>query len=274
VYVAPLIGYFVAALVYGLHFARRDSRTGQLATAFLGVAVLAHTFVIGMQTSELGHLPLAGTTQAVGMFVWLLSLAYLYTEMTTGERSVGTFIVPLLAALSVIPVVGSGMSDRTPLLDSPWVGVHVSTLLFAYASFAIACVVGITYVLLSKEIKGRQPGFFVARLPSLQVLDTMNHRATTVGWFFLTVGVVSGAFWAAQAVGSGTTDPRLEAMSLQDPKILVALVTWAVYTFQLGARRAAGWGGRRAAWLSAFGFAIVLLNFLPVSYFLTRSHNF
>jgi ABC-type transport system involved in cytochrome c biogenesis permease subunit len=35
-----------------------------------------------------------------------------------------------------------------------------------------------------------------------------------------------------------------------------------------------GWNGRRAAWLSAVGFGIVLLNFLPVSYFVTTSHTF
>jgi ABC-type transport system involved in cytochrome c biogenesis permease subunit len=63
-------------------------------------------------------------------------------------------------------------------------------------------------------------------------------------------------------------------MSLQDPKIFVALLCWAVYSFELYAGRAIGWRGRRAAWLSAVGFAIVLLNFLPVSYFFTKSHNF
>jgi ABC-type transport system involved in cytochrome c biogenesis permease subunit len=62
-------------------------------------------------------------------------------------------------------------------------------------------------------------------------------------------------------------------MSVFDPKIFVALVSWALYSFAIVARRV-GWGGRRAAWLSAIGFAIVLLNFVPVSYFLTRSHNF
>jgi hypothetical protein len=51
-------------------------------------------------------------------------------------------------------------------------------------------------------------------------------------------------------------------------------VTWAVYTFQLVARRTIGWRGRRSAYLSAVGFAIVLLNFVLVSYFLTDSHNF
>ena len=42
----------------------------------------------------------------------------------------------------------------------------------------------------------------------------------------------------------------------------------------LDAARRIGWGGRRAAYLSAVGFAIVLLNFVPISYFLTKSHNF
>jgi ABC-type transport system involved in cytochrome c biogenesis permease subunit len=63
-------------------------------------------------------------------------------------------------------------------------------------------------------------------------------------------------------------------MSPVDPKILVALVSWGVYSFALFARRAIGWTGRRAAWLSALAFVIVLLNFVPVGYFLTKSHNF
>jgi ABC-type transport system involved in cytochrome c biogenesis permease subunit len=51
-------------------------------------------------------------------------------------------------------------------------------------------------------------------------------------------------------------------------------VCWAVYSFELFAARRIGWGGRRTAYLSAIGFAIVLLNLVPISYFLTRSHNF
>ena len=52
------------------------------------------------------------------------------------------------------------------------------------------------------------------------------------------------------------------------------MLTWAVYSFAVLARRTMGWTGRRAAWLSAVGFAIVLLNFLPISYFVTTSHTF
>jgi ABC-type transport system involved in cytochrome c biogenesis permease subunit len=100
----------------------------------------------------------------------------------------------------------------------------------------------------------------------------MNGRVVTIGWLFLTAGIVIGVIWAAQVQDS--LDPRLQAMSVRDPKILVALLSWGIYSFALVARRAIGWTGRRAAWLSAVAFVIVLLNFVPVGYFLTRSHNF
>ena len=63
-------------------------------------------------------------------------------------------------------------------------------------------------------------------------------------------------------------------MSFLDPKIFVVSLSWCVYSFELYARRVIGWSGKRAAWLSALGFSIVLLNLVPVGYFLTDSHNF
>jgi ABC-type transport system involved in cytochrome c biogenesis permease subunit len=269
----PLVGYAAATAAYVAHFATRGTMAGRAAGALLVGAILAHTFVIGMHTMALGHVPFAGTTAAISMFVWLLALAYLYIELTTDERGMGIFILPLLTALSTIPAFTPNPAERSAVLESPWFTLHVSSLLFAYASFALACVIGITYVLLFKEIKAKHLGVFYARLPSLQVLDQMNSRAVTIGWVFLTIGVVIGAVWAAQA-RQAFDDPRVEAMSLLDPKIFIALVCWAVYSFELYAVRAIGWRGRRAAWLSALGFVIVLLNFVPVSYFLTTSHNF
>jgi ABC-type transport system involved in cytochrome c biogenesis permease subunit len=269
----PLVLYLVAGAAYAAHFATRRPDLGRAGSTVLAGGALAHTFIIGMQTMQLGHVPLGNATAAISTFVWLLAVAYLYTEMASEERAMGVFIVPLLVLLQIFPVFGPLPDHRAPVLDSPWFEVHVSSLLFAYASFALACVIGITYVLLFKEIKAKRLGFFYDRLPSLQSLDTMNARAVTVGWVFLTVGVVIGMIWVAEARSNAISDPRLKAMTILDPKIFVALVSWAIYSFELWARRI-GWNGRRGALLSAIGFVIVLLNFIPVSYFLTRSHNF
>jgi ABC-type transport system involved in cytochrome c biogenesis permease subunit len=268
----PLLLYAAAAAAYIAHFAWRDPRVGRLATAILGGGVLAHTFLIGMQTVQAGHVPLVGTSAAISAFVWLLGLSYLYIELTSDERSMGAFVAVLLVVLDVIPALDPTVSTRPPVLQNPLFTVHVMSMLFAYASFALACALGITYVLLFKEIKAKQLGFFYTRLPSLQALDVMNGRAITVGWIFLTIGVGIGGLWATQVQSS--PDPRAQAMSVADPKILVALVSWGVYSFALFARKVIGWSGRRAAYLSALAFVLVLLNFVPVGYFLTKSHNF
>jgi ABC-type transport system involved in cytochrome c biogenesis permease subunit len=272
----PLALYTAAFVAYGWHFARRAPAVGRTATTILVAAVLAHTFVIGMETMESGQVPVGDATSAISMFVWLLAVSYLYTEVTTDERAMGVFILPLLVALQAIPALRAADVVRASVLRGPLFGIHVSSLLLAYASFALACVIGITYVLLFKEIKAKHLGFFYARIPSLQVLDKMNQRAIVFGWIFLTVGILAGAAFAFQtrALPGSAGVPQVQAMSLADPKIMAALVCWAVYSFELFAARRIGWGGRRAAYLSAVGFAIVLLNFVPISYFFTKSHNF
>jgi ABC-type transport system involved in cytochrome c biogenesis permease subunit len=270
----PLVLYAAATVVYAIHFAKRQPSVGRTATTLLLVGVLTHTFVIGMQTMEVRHVPFSNTSTAVSSFVWMLALSYLYLEVTTDERAMGVFIVPILVGLQTIPAINPGVDYRDPVLDSAWFWVHVTSLLFAYATFALAAMLGLTYVLQFKEIKKKHLGYFYTRLPSLQVLDAMNSRAVIVGWLFLTIGVVVGVVWTAQALVQSPDNSNLRAMSLQDPKIFIAVLTWAVYSFAMVARKTLGWTGRRAAWLSALGFAIVLLNFLPVSYFVTTSHTF
>ncbi|HEV8316357.1 MAG TPA: cytochrome c biogenesis protein CcsA [Vicinamibacterales bacterium] len=270
----PLVFYIAAGVAYAMHFARRNATAGRAATALLLFGALVHTFVIGMQTMEVRDVPFANPSRAVSTFVWMLTLSYLYTELTTDERSMGVFILPIVIALQILPALNPGVERSDPLLDSAWFWVHVSSLLFAYASFALGGVLGLTYVLQFKEIKKKHLGFFYTRLPSLQVLDIMNSRAVTVGWIFMTAGVVVGVIWATQARAATPYNPRAQAFSLDDPKILVAVLIWVFYSFAVIARGTMGWHGRRAAWLSALGFAIVLLSLLPINYFVTTSHTF
>ena len=266
--------YAVAGIVYAIHFARRQPAIGRAATTVLLFAALVHTFFIGMRTIEIGHVPFATASSAISTFVWLLTLSYLYLELSTDERAMGVFILPIVLALQIIPSFNPGIESRSQVLEGPWFGIHIASSLFAYASFAVAGVLGLTYMLQFKEIKKKHLGYLYTRLPSLQILDSMNSRAVMVGWLFLTVGVVVGVIWATQARAIYPDDPNLRAMSLNDPKIFGAVLTWTVYSFAVFARQRLGWNGRRAAWLSAIGFALILLNFVPVNYFVTTSHTF
>ena len=110
-------------------------------------------------------------------------------------------------------------------------------MLFAYASFALAFVLGITYVLLFKEIKARHLGFFYARLPSLQTLDAMNGRVVTIGWLFLTIGIAVGGIWATQ-IHTSTRSARAGDVGRATRRSWSRWCRWAVYSFALV--RAAG----------------------------------
>src|SRR5712664_883698 len=108
----PLALYAAALVAYAWHFGQRNPTVGRSATSLLVAAALAHTFVIGMQTMEVGHVPIAGRTSAISTFVWLLALSYLYIEMTTDERAMGVFIQPLLVALQAIPTFRPSVVER------------------------------------------------------------------------------------------------------------------------------------------------------------------
>src|SRR5262245_18595684 len=134
----PFALYVAAFGAYVWHFARREATVGRAATTLLIAAAFAHTFLIGMETVEIGHVAFAGTTTAISTFVWLLALAYLYTQLTTEERAMGAFILPLIVGLQSIPTIQPGIeAPVAAVLESPLFGIHVSSLLFAYASFAL-----------------------------------------------------------------------------------------------------------------------------------------
>ena len=127
----PLVLYAIAAIRYAMQFASRTLNVSRAASTWLIMGAFAHTFVIGMETMRVGHVPFAGATSAISTFVWLLALSYLYVEMTTEERAMGVFILPLLIALQIIPATRPMVEERAAVLQGPLFGVHVSSLLFA-----------------------------------------------------------------------------------------------------------------------------------------------
>ena len=123
--------------------------------------------------------PIINPSSAISTFVWLLALGYLYLEMTTDERAMGAFILPCSSPCRPISALKSGVDTAAALKSSGSPLQHPRAVALAWPTrnLGLACMIGVACVLLFKEIKAKQLGFFYARLPSLQVLDTMNQRA-------------------------------------------------------------------------------------------------
>ena len=108
-------------------------------------------------------------------------------------------------------------------------------------------------------------GFLFKRLPPLNKLDEMNYRILTIGFPFLTLGIITGAVWANYAWGSYWS---------WDPKETWSLITWLVYAGILHGRLTVGWRGRRAAVFCIIGFGCVLFTFLGVNLLLPGLHTY
>ena len=121
------------------------------------------------------------------------------------------------------------------------------------------------YVIQENQIKNKKWSQFLHRLPSLQTLDDLNYLCLSLGFPFLTLGIITGSIWAEYAWGSYWN---------WDPKETWSLVTWLIYAALLHGRLTIGWRGRRAAYFLIIGFAVVLFTFLGVNLLLPGLHSY
>jgi ABC-type transport system involved in cytochrome c biogenesis permease subunit len=91
----------------------------------------------------------------------------------------------------------------------------------------------------------------------------MNRHGLPFGFFLLTLGIISGALWAASAWGTYWT---------WDPKETWSLITWFVYAAMVHQRVVLGWRGKRAAFLAIAGFGLVMFTFVGVGALLGGHH--
>lgn len=98
---------------------------------------------------------------------------------------------------------------------------------------------------------------FQDRLPAEDLLDNLQYYSVSAGFPFLTLTIITGAFWANKAWGSYWGN---------DPKEWAAAVTWIVYAAYLHMRITRGWSGIKAAVILVIGFAAVIFTLLGVTY--------
>ena len=250
-----MAGYLGSAVSYIRHFPSKQFRFGRYATGLLITALACHSVFLVTRRLQSGHLPFVGLYESISFFSWLIAVVYLVLEFRFRDKTLGAFVVPLiLAAQIVATMLIHPESPLPPVLQSSWFSVHVTASFVAYAAFFFSFITGILYMMQIYYLNARRFGVIFSRLPALDMLDDMNLKATTIGWLFLTVGVVTGLLWAIQAW------PTFEW--LKDPKIGCVVLTWIIYASQLIARYTMGWQGQRAAYLSTAGFVSVLVAYI------------
>jgi cytochrome c-type biogenesis protein CcsB len=255
--------YLVGAFYAIYTFATKSKRSDRDLTIIVGLGFAAHTAAIAMAWREAGHFPVVNPKEVSSFIGWAIAGYYLAMSRRYHARALPAFLLPLIYLFILVsflmPKPAEGMPLRlqteisTNALTQIIFPIHVTLVIFSYAAFAVTFVCGVMYLIQERELKTKRFGAAFDRLPALNTCDEIGNRSVTIGFVMLTLGVVTGIFWNNQRDGRFWHN---------DPKEVMAMVTWIVYLFLIHYRLTAGWRGRRVAWMSVAGFVIVMLTWL------------
>ena len=258
--------YCVATVFYLVFFATQNKKLRKYARFILLAAGILHTLTIIGRYLATGHTPLTTHHDTVSFFSWSITWAFLSFRWRYEVKNFGTFVSIVIMALMVITALSSNhINELPPALQSKWLPIHASIAILANGFLAMGFCSGVMYLLQEREIKKKRFGLFYTRLPSLEALDNLNHHCLSIGFPLLTLGIITGSFWAKQAWGSYWH---------WDPKETWSLITWFLYAALLHQRFAIGWRGKRAAIMAIIGFGAVLFTLWGVTYLLPGMHSY
>lgn len=254
--------YFAATIASVIELFKGSKATSRFILIFAVVGFLAHTASIIFRFIEAGHLPITTMHEAASFFSWCVVLIFFFLEYRYKLDLLGPFTMPvvfiLMLSSSVLP---REIKPLSPALQSYWLGIHTFLAFLGNAAFAMACGIGIMYLIQERNVKSKHLGGLFQRLPSLQMLDEVNYRLITIGFPLLTLTIITGAVWSQSAWGSYWR---------WDPREVWSLIAWFIYALMLHARLTMGWRGRKAAIVSVIGFIIVFFTFFAVTFLFVK----
>jgi cytochrome c-type biogenesis protein CcsB len=265
--------YFFSMVLYVSYLAFRSEGLGKVATLTLLSGVLVETAAILLRWYEsyamgIGRAPLTNLYESLVFFALTIAIFYLVMERKFKIKTVGAFVTPfpfiIMAYASLNP---NEIQPLVPALKSNWLIAHVVTCFVGYAAFAVSFGVSVLYLFKAKaeNKQGKKGDSLLDYLPSSELLDEIGYKTIAIGFPLLTIGIITGAFWANVAWGTYWS---------WDPKETWSLIVWLIYAAYLHARITRGWRGKKAALLSILGFAATLFCYLGVNLILSGLHSY
>jgi ABC-type uncharacterized transport system permease subunit len=253
-FVVALALYGAATVLFFTEIARRRGAVGGVPKP-LPADPLAPMLLMGGAVAHAAYVTLASFVAhvcPVRSVHFLLSIAslfaigvYLGLRKRFGIHALGLLVAPLgLAFLLGTYFLGKPTAEPQHL-PSAFIALHVMANLLGVALFLLAGAAASLYLVQERRLKQKRGNTRIGNLPALDTLDSAVHRFLVAGFPLLTVGIITGTFWAKQ-LEMGTPD---EVM-----RIILGYATWLLIATVLLLRAAAGWRGRRAAYGTIAGF--------------------
>nr|YP_009681187.1 cytochrome c heme attachment protein [Sagittaria trifolia]YP_010518711.1 cytochrome c heme attachment protein [Sagittaria graminea]QDG01526.1 cytochrome c heme attachment protein [Sagittaria trifolia]UDZ59498.1 cytochrome c heme attachment protein [Sagittaria trifolia]UXO94325.1 cytochrome c heme attachment protein [Sagittaria graminea] len=242
-----------------------------------------------------GHFPLSNLYESLMFLSWSFFIIHmiLYFRNHEKQNDLSTISAPsaILTQGFATLSLSTGIHQSAilaPALQSQWLMMHVSMMLLSYAALLVGSLFSIALLVITfrKNIhffsKGNNflirsvlfdeihvnekrtlfqnmgfllfPNYYKYQLT--KTLDSWSSRVISLGFTFLTIGILSGAVWANEAWGSYWS---------WDPKETWAFITWIIYAIYLHTRTNPNLQGMNSAIVASIGFLIIWICYFGVN---------
>ena len=237
-------------------------------------------------------------------FIRISSLEYKIQSPVFGGIILPIVLFITAFASFKLPLEMQKASALVPALQSNWLMMHVSLMMLSYSLLIVGSSLAILYLVVFVEfedyirtmpvrtaayensiqqelgLKSReeylnlglhliyqeeQDNVVNIRTNFLYNIDSWCFRAISLGFPFLTIGIIAGAVWANEAWGSYWS---------WDPKETWALITWLNFAAYLHVRLIVGLNGKVPAFIASIGFFVVWICYLGVNFLGQGLHSY
>nr|AXN54335.1 CcsA [Coilochilus neocaledonicum] len=277
--------HLINLLVYKVEGLRNSSEKGMIAT-FLSI-----TGFLVIRWISSGHFPLSNLYESLIFLSWSFSIIHMIPYLGNYKNDLSAITAP--SAIFTQGFATSGLSIEmrqpeilVPALQSQWLMMHVSMMLFSYAALLCGSLLSVALLVITfqKNIDflSFRESFFFGEMEDLnkkgsvfqnisflsfpnfykyqliQRLDYWSYRVISLGFTFLTIGILSGAVWANEAWGSYWN---------WDPKETWAFITWTLFAIYLHTRTNQKFQdqGTNSAFVASMGFILIWICYFGIN---------
>nr|QAX91739.1 cytochrome c biogenesis protein ycf5 [Berneuxia thibetica] len=265
-----------------------SSEKGMIATFFCITGLLFTRWIYS------GHFPLSNLYESLIFLSWGFSIIHIVPYFKKKKNDFRAITAPSTIFTQGFTTSGRFTEIHqsailVPALQSEWLIMHVSMMVLGYAALLCGSLLSVALLVITfrKDIKifekshhflndsfsfdetqymndrrnvFGKTSFFSAknyyRSQLIQQLDHWSYRVISLGFLFLTIGILSGAVWANEAWGSYWN---------WDPKEIWAFITWTVFAIYLHTRTNAKLPPANSAIVASIGFLIIWICYFGVN---------
>lgn len=255
-----IVLYLIAGgwLWYRLNAGAAPAGGARVAIYLLGfAAVILHAAILyrGMLADAGLNL---GLTNAFSLIAWAVAVIFLVASLSQPIALLGTFILPAAALTLLLAWIWPSRHLHLPPASLP-LFAHVVISILAYSLLSIAIVQGLMLGIQERRLHEKQTSRFLRALPPLQTMETLMFQMIGIGFFLLTLTLISGIFFSEAVFGKPLMFTH---------HIVLSVFAWVAFAVLLVGRWRFGWRGRAAIRWAMAGFSLLILAYFGTKFVL------